>query len=159
MRLDGVSVAPLAGEGPVVLVFVRSDCPIANRYAPEMRRLHQSWKSAAVRMRLVYPDKDETPESIREHLSSHSLSIPALRDPKHALVAHAGASITPEAAVYLRGELRYRGRIDDRFPDFGKARAVPSRRDLELAVDALLASREVEVSRTEAVGCFLGDLP
>jgi hypothetical protein len=85
--------------------------------------------------------------------------VPALRDPQHRLVAHSGARITPEAAVYLKGELRYLGRIDDRFPDFGKARAEPSRRDLQLAVDALLAGRPVEVERTEAIGCFLGDLP
>lgn len=158
-RLDGTLIHPLAGEDPVVLLFVRSDCPIANRYAPELRRLHERWRNEAVRLRLVYPDADETPESIRAHLAAHAVEIPALRDPEHRLVAHAGARITPEAAVYVKGELRYLGRIDDRFPDFGKARAEPSRRDLELAVEALLEGREVEVPRTEAIGCFLGDLP
>lgn len=159
LRLDGTRVEPLRGEDPVLLVFVRSDCPIANRYAPELKRLHEAWAETPLRMRLVYPDRDESAESIAKHLSEHGLAIPALRDPEHALVAHAGATITPEAALYLDGELRYRGRIDDRFPDFGKSRAEPSRRDLELAVDALLAGREIEVPRTEAVGCFLGDLP
>ena len=51
--LDGREVRPFA-SGPdaaraVVFVFTRSDCPIANRYAPDLQRLQQQAAAAADR--------------------------------------------------------------------------------------------------------------
>ena len=42
--LNGVMVSPLRSTGDVtVLIFVTTDCPIANRYAPEIRRIHEEF--------------------------------------------------------------------------------------------------------------------
>ena len=44
--LDGVPVEPFAparGIEATVLLFVMTDCPISNRYAPEIRRLHDEF--------------------------------------------------------------------------------------------------------------------
>jgi hypothetical protein len=49
----------------------------------------------------------------------------------------------------------YRGRIDDRVADFGKRRVEPTRRDLRLALDAILAGKPVPARRTKAVGCYI----
>src|SRR5690606_32654666 len=59
-------------------------------------------------------------------------------------------------AVVLDGErrLRYRGRIDDQFR-FGGVRPAPSRDDLALALDDVLAGREVAVAETPVDGCKL----
>ena len=46
----------------------------------------------------------------------------------------------------------------DRFVDFGKTRQSPTREDLSLALDAVLAGRTVEVPTTKAIGCFINDL-
>ncbi len=84
----------------------------------------------------------------------------AVRDPKHTLVKLAGATVTPEAAVFTpAGEMIYRGRIDDTVPQYGKARSAPTTRDLENALTAALAGRPVPNPRTTAVGCFIADLP
>jgi hypothetical protein len=67
--------------------------------------------------------------------------------------------VTPEAAVFdARGRVVYRGRIDDRYVDFGLDRPEPTSRDLERAIQDLLAGRSVAVPRTQAVGCILADL-
>ena len=69
------------------------------------------------------------------------------------------ARVTPEAVVIDEaGMVAYRGRIDDRFVDFGTSRQQPTQHDLAMAIEAVLAGRSVEVPVTSAVGCFIGDL-
>jgi hypothetical protein len=53
------------------------------------------------------------------------------------------------------GDVLYRGRIDDRVADFGKRRVEPTRRDLRLALDAILAGKPVQARLTKAVGCYI----
>jgi hypothetical protein len=53
-------------------------------------------------------------------------------------------------------ELLYRGRIDDRYVDFGKRRPEPMTHDLREALEAILAGRPVARPRTEPIGC---DIP
>lgn len=142
-----------------MFVFARSDCPISNRYAPEVRRLYEEYSPRGVAFWLVYPDPDETGESIRGHLESYGYPLEALRDARHRLVALTGAEVTPEAAVFLAdGELVYRGRIDDRYVNFGMARPEPRRRDLEEVLEAVAAGRRPEPRTAPAVGCAIREL-
>ena len=50
--------------------------------------------------------------------------------------------------------VRYRGRIDDQYSP-GVRRSAPSREDLRLALDELLAGREVTVPTTQTPGCLI----
>ncbi|HEV8541691.1 MAG TPA: redoxin family protein, partial [Verrucomicrobiae bacterium] len=87
----------------LVFIFVSTDCPISNSYAPEYRRLASEYTTNGISFRLVYPNADETVDDVRKHLKEYNLPITAFRDPKHELVNAAQARVTPEAAVYLRG--------------------------------------------------------
>jgi hypothetical protein len=156
--LEGREVDPLARGTITVLLFTRTDCPISNRYAPEVRRLSERYAARGVTFWLVYPDARTTAEQIRKHLAEYGYPIDAVRDPRHALVEAAGVRVTPEAAVYAGGRLVYHGRIDDRFPGFGQAREEPSSHDLAVALDAVLDGKDVATPVTEAVGCYLADL-
>lgn len=155
--LDGHPSDPFAGSAKAtVLVFVSTDCPISNRYAPELRRLYERFAPQGVTFRLVYPTVEEPPATIREHLREYRLPIAALRDPGHALVARAKVTVTPESAVFTRGgELAYHGRIDDRQVDFGEARLEPTRRDLEAAIEAVLAGKTPIDAEGPAIGCAI----
>ena len=89
-------------------------------------------------------------------METYGFDGPIVHDREQALVARAGVTRTPEAALYDgEGRLRYRGRIDDRFPDLNVRRSRPTRRDLRTALDALLAGEPIETERTEAVGCLI----
>jgi hypothetical protein len=163
LDLEGRPVDPLASPGPaVVLVFVRTDCPIANRYAPEIRRLHERFAGRGVDFWLVYPDRRESTDAVRDHLRAFDLPARAVRDPGHVLVKRAGARITPEAAVFVPGggapRLVYHGRIDDRYPELGRMRPAPTTSDLEDVLEAVLAGRPVPRDAAPAVGCFLADV-
>ena len=146
----------LALQLTTVLVFTATDCPIANRYAPEIRRLAE--KFSGVRFVMVYPVRADTPELIEEHRKKFAYTIEFVRDEKHELVKKTGVTVTPEVAVMKDGRLLYRGRIDDRYIDFGRDRPEPTVRDLERSLDAVLAGKPVPVKQTQAIGCILSDL-
>ena len=160
--LDGRPVNPLrvpAEARAHVLVFTTTDCPISNRYAPEITRLAAAYAARGVRFWVVYPVPGDTPEKIRAHVTQFGLDLPVARDTRAALVKYSGVSVTPEVAVIDgRGEVAYRGRVDDRYVDFGVDRPAPTVRDLDRALTHLLAGKPVEPKTTRAVGCILSDL-
>ena len=151
---------PFANAARVrILLFVRTDCPITNRYAPELQRLSGKFTGPGVEFWLVYPDRTSTPAAIMEHISQYHFPGKPLQDPRHELVKRAHATITPEAAVFdASGRLVYHGRIDDRWVEIGKARPQAETHDLEDAIAAVLAGKPVARAETRAVGCTLADL-
>lgn len=139
-----------------VLIFVNNDCPIANGYAPVIRRLHEQYAPRGIAFWLVHSDPEETLASIRQHDSEYGLNLPVLLDPHQTLVQAAQAEVVPSAAVFSqKGQLVYHGRIDDRFAEIGRERPEATRRDLEQALEAVLAHRPVEVPATKAIGCYI----
>jgi thiol-disulfide isomerase/thioredoxin len=148
-----------APDKVTVVVFTRSDCPISNRAAPDIRQLYESFHPRGVEFYLVYVDPKEQPEAIRTHLKQYEYPCAALRDPGHVLVAATGATVTPEAVVFdANRKVAYRGRIDDRNSDFGKSGSVAIKHDLADAIEATLAGQPVAEPVTKAVGCYIGDL-
>jgi Tfp pilus assembly protein PilF len=153
---EGRRVDPFADPQPksTILIFLKTDCPIANRYAPTIQKLSERYQSQPVRMWLVFADKSESREAIQKHLAEFRYQTPAVRDPEHKLVAFCGATKTPEAVVFSSGRKRvYRGRIDDLFTDFGKRRDQPTSHDLRNAIDAVLAGTAVDPNERPAIGC------
>jgi thiol-disulfide isomerase/thioredoxin len=159
-NLDGKTVDPFAsGSGRVVvLLFVRTDCPISNRYAPTIRKLHEKFRSKAD-FWLVYPDAGESAGRIRTHDEQFHFVIPALRDVHRELVKRSHATITPEAAVFdSAGKLVYHGRIDDWYEDFGRSRAAPTTQELDNAIRNTLDGKPTVPDHANAVGCYISDL-
>jgi hypothetical protein len=158
--LQGRSIDPFGDvkARAVILVFVCTDCPIANRYAPEIERLYELYRQRGIVFWLVYADPRDDAGKIQKHLSDYRYKIAAIRDPHHRLVRQCKVTKTPEAALITpNGKQVYRGRIDDRNTDYGKARSEPTRRDLQEAIDSMLGGRPVRVATTEVVGCFIPD--
>ena len=162
LDLEGRAVNPLhppAGVVATVLVFTTTDCPVANRYAPEIKRLADRFRDRGVRFWLVYPVPGDTAAVVRTHLSTFAYGLPAVRDTALELVAASGVTVTPEVAVAdAQGRFVYRGRIDDRYLDIGRDRLEPTAKDLEQALVASVSGQPVAVHETRAVGCVLADL-
>src|SRR5580704_16544818 len=158
--LAGNPIDPLktAGGKVVVLVFVRTDCPISNRYSPTIQKLSAVHAGKAA-FWLVYPSKSESAESIRKHGREYGYKIPALRDPQHQLVKESQVEITPEVAVFdANRRLVYHGRIDNLYEDIGRARRVATTHELADAISCALAGKSLAVEATHAVGCYISDL-
>jgi hypothetical protein len=158
--LSGKEVDPLhlhPGRA-VVLIFIRSDCPISNRYAPTIRQLSAQYGDK-VTFWLVYPDKSESAVAIRRHLNDYGYELAALRDPRYSLVKLSQVQVTPEAAVFDgNGQLVYHGRIDNWYEGFGRSRSAPTTHELDDAIQAVLGSKKPSVTTAPAVGCYISDL-
>jgi thiol-disulfide isomerase/thioredoxin len=149
--------AALALQLTTVLVFTTTDCPISNRYAPEIQRLSEKYEKD-FKFIFVYPVPSDSDDKIREHRRKFG-GGDWQRDASQVLVKFTGATVTPEVAVVTGDKkILYRGRIDDRYIAFGKDRPQPTVRDLERSLDAIIAGRPVPVARTQAIGCYLPDL-
>ncbi len=140
-----------------MLVFVRTDCPVSNRYAPLIQQLSSQY-AARAKFWLVYPNGAESAEVISQYLQNYGYHLPALRDPGHSLVTRARVRVTPEAAVFRAGRLLYHGRIDNWYQDFGRRRSAATTHDLDDAIRAALAGRAPATSTTQAVGCYIADI-
>ena len=159
--LHGKLVDPFSSTARArVFLFVRTDCPITNRYAPELQRIAARFRYTPTDFWLVYPDATEKTQSVENHLRQYQFPGTALFDPKHQLVNRAHATVAPEAAVFDQaGRLTYHGRIDDLYVDIGKSRpGGPQKHDLEEAIISTLNGRPVVPSETRAVGCSLADV-
>jgi hypothetical protein len=142
-----------------VSIFTSIDCPISNRYAPEIQRLQEQFAAEDVRFSLVFANPRETRATIHQHLRLFGYRIDVVQDPQHDLVRRTGATVTPEAVVFDRQDrLVYRGRIDDRYVDIGIDRQSATTHDLRDAIAATLAGRPVAKPNTPAVGCYLADV-
>ena len=162
LDLAGQEIDPFASSDAkwLVFIFVSVDCPISNRYAPEIRRLHTKFGDKGVKFWLVYPNADESSEDIAKHIKEYQYECGILRDPKHRLVKAAKVRVTPEAALFEHtGGMLYRGRIDNRVADFGRERPAPTERNLEDALEAALAGKPVPHAITKAVGCYIPKEP
>lgn len=157
--LAGRSQSPfkLDDQQATVLFFILQDCPISNRFAPEIARIAQDYKSKPVRFFLVYVDAAVSAKEIEQHGREYNLSgLTVIQDSKHQLVDATGASITPEVAVVgQKGLIAYRGRIDNLYEALGKPRRVVTQHDLRNALEAVLQNRKVPVARTSAIGCYI----
>lgn len=150
-------LSPAISPELTVYVFTTTDCPIANRYAPEIQRLAQKFDRTA-RFVLVYPIPTDSPELIREHKKKFAYTIDSVRDTDQRLVRMTGVTISPEVAIMKGGQLLYRGRVDDRYLDLGTDRQVATTHDLESALDAITTGKQPAHRETQAIGCFLADL-
>lgn len=140
----------------IVLVFVTTDCPIANYYQPTLTALTQEYAERGVRFFLLHSDRDTKAEAAAKHAKEFKAKAPVIMDSTQRIAKRVGARVTPEAFVITReGETVYRGRINDLYADFGKRRRTASKNDLRDAIEALLAGKKIETPETRAIGCYI----
>jgi peroxiredoxin len=158
MGLEGEKVALSAPEGgAVVMVFLWSECPISNRYAPRLNELAAGWKKQPVRVVGLFVDPTRPDEELKQLAAEYGLKFPVARDRDVEIARGLGVEKVPCAVVIDGvGQVRYRGRIDDRFFALGRNRPAATTDDLKDAVGAVLAGKAPATTETEVIGC---DLP
>lgn len=146
----------------VVLIFVASDCPISNRYIPEIARLDRKFTAQQVTFWWVFPNPGDTASLVREHerdFSMEGASGETILDTEQRLVRMSRVTATPEAAIFkVKGaglQEVYRGRVDDRYLTLGKERPAATQHDLEDAITSALNYRAVAQPFSPPVGCAI----
>ena len=162
--VSGRTLEPFKPAGRAnVIFFVQTDCPVSNWYAPTIQRVCREYAGRGVNCALMYEDIETAGQPldtlIRTHLQEYRYEgLSAVADRTRAVASRARASITPQAVLVDRtGEIRYRGRIDNAYADFGKRRQQVTSHELRDALEALLAGRPIAKPETEPLGCFIVD--
>lgn len=145
------SLSDYKNSKAIVLIFVSTQCPVSNAYNERMAKLYSQYKNKNVKIIGINSNKAETAEEIKKHAAEKNLQFAILKDENNIVADKFEASSTPEAYV-LNGNLEvvYHGRIDDN----RKAEDVQTS-DLSVAIDEILAGKEVSNPKTKAFGCSI----
>lgn len=141
----------------LVVIFASESCPIANSYIPALNSLKRDFGEAKFDYVIVHTNKSLTAEEAKNHAKEFELNWSVALDPDQAIAKSYDAKVSPEAFVVdlKNSSIVYRGRIDDRFPDYGKKKPTASREDLKVALSELAAGKAISVPETKAVGCLI----
>ena len=142
-----------AQANATVVVFLGTQCPLARLYAPRLAGLVVRYKPRGVRFLVIDPHQCEIETDLLAFERDYKPGVRLLQDVGQVVTDRLGATRTPEAVVLDRSRrIRYRGRIDDQYT-FDAHRTTPTRKDLEAALDAVLAGKPVEKPEIAAEGC------
>ncbi len=128
-----------------------------NQYIPVLIGLHREYSDKGVAFVGINANTQDSREHVAAHAKRNAIPFPVVKDVGNKVADQLGARRTPETIVVdSNGIIRYQGRIDDQF-GIGYARSgKPTRRDLAIALDEILADKAVSVPSTEVAGCCIG---
>ena len=143
----------------VVLVFLGPECPVSQRYVPELNRIANA-RTNGVEFFGVFSAPSISRTQAVEFAKDYALKFPVLFDDRGQLARWLRPTHMPEAFVLKPdGDVLYHGRIDDGFAAPGRPRTVVQHRELRDAISAVLAGALPKKSFVQPVGCYFEDWP
>lgn len=145
------SLSDFKDSKAIVLLFVATQCPVSNAYNERMAAIHEKYSSKEIAFIGINSNKQEDADEVKSHAEANGLKFPILKDPNNIIADKLEAQVTPEVYVLSPDfEILYHGRIDD-----SRREEEITSKDLESALDAILAGEEVQVKTTKAFGCTI----
>lgn len=149
------SASELGDHEATVLVFVTSDCPLVRRVMPKLVELDAMYRDRGVQLVAVNVAAADTLKDMAAQAIEFEAAFPFVKDEGLVCTQRLGIERTPEAVIFdAEWRLVYRGRIDDQ-DRLGGTRPQPTRRDLAIALDELLADKPVSITTTPVDGCLI----
>ena len=143
----------------VVVVFLRTQCPISNGILPRLTRLVETYAARGVEVFGVISSRSVRRAEARRHSADFGIRFPVLFDSSAELRLHLQATHSPHAFVLSPdGRVQYQGAFDDQFPSLASRRTQPTRCFVREAIEDVLQTRTMRTPRTEPVGCLLEPL-
>ena len=157
--LDGATIPfvdLLGTDGRAVcFAFLHPACPLAQEYGPVLGQLAADFADERIRFVGVVCESDD-PAEVEAYRRQFGLTFPIHLDTDFALAEALDATTTPEVMLVDRDrQIRYAGRIDDRYKIRGVMTPGDAEPELANAIQDLLAGREIREPRTKAAGCPL----
>lgn len=145
----------------IVLIFLGTECPIANSILPRLNQLAAGCGGQQVEFFGVLSSPSLSHRAAVEHAREFSIEFPLLFDGTGELREQLGATHSPQAFVLTpEGRVLYRGAIDDQFVSVaGRRRSEPREQWLRAAITAVLKHEPIARPETEPVGCLLQPFP
>jgi hypothetical protein len=143
-----------------VLVFLGPECPISQRYVPELNRIAAEKGTNAIQFYGVISSPSLARTQAVTFVSEYAITFPVLFDDAGRLARWLRPTHMPEAFVLNQdGKTVYHGRIDDWYESPGKPRAVVRNRELRDAISALQSGKAPRKSFVRPVGCYFEEWP
>ena len=137
-----------------VVIFLMTDCPVANAMIPDLSDLASRYEPLGIRFYGIFSGEKQA--DILRHSEDYRIPFPCLLDDSSVLADKCGATRVPEAAIFDRDGISiYRGRIDDRAVRVGRIKPEPTERNLANALEALLAGKKLPPPQPATAGCFI----
>ncbi len=155
--VDGKTYELKPGDGQVsVVVFTCNQCPYAKAFERRLIDIANAYDEKGVVFYLINPNDDrryteESAANMKARAVDRNYPFPYLKDADSAIAKAYAAKVTPHVYVVDgKGNLRYRGYIDDSAKPAQRTRA-----GLTDALDAVLSDREVPTQITREFGCTI----
>ena len=155
-----VSLSDFAKAKGFLVIFTCNTCPYAVKYEDRIIALDAKYKNKGVPVIAINPNNPSVQpgdsfEKMKARAKEKGFTFPYLLDEGQNVFPQYGATRTPH--VYLlektdKGNVvRYIGAIDDNYQDASQVED----KFVENAVDAMLDGKEIEVTKTRAIGCTI----
>lgn len=159
-NIDGknVSLADYNNAKGFIVIFTTNHCPYAVKYQDRINALNTKYAKEGYPVIAINSDDsignpDDSYTNMQVRAKEAAFTFPYLLDASQAIGKAYGATKTPQVYVLQKTDngliVKYTGAIDDNTDD---ATAV-KQKYVELAVDALLAGKDVAITSTKAIGC------
>jgi peroxiredoxin len=149
------SLADFKDAKVIVVVFTNTTCPLAQKYWPRLQRMHEEYRERGIQFVSINVALDDEIAEIAQQAIDYGVDFPLVKDTDGSCVRALGATHTPQAIVLdSQRRIVYRGRIDDQIRLGGERPTITSD-DLKLALEDVLAGREVKTSKTPVDGCLI----
>jgi len=161
-NIDGkmVSLADYKDAKGYIVIFTCNTCPYAVQYEDRIIALDKKYAKEGFPVVAIMPNDPEVQpgdnmKAMKARAASKGFTFPYLIDDGQKIYPQYGATKTPH--VYLLEKtkegnvVKYIGAIDDNYKDA----AAVNTKYVEEAVDALLDGKNIEETKTRAIGCSI----
>lgn len=148
------------GTKAIVFVFLGPECPISQRYIPELNRIAaQKWTNA-IEFYGVVSGASITRAQAARFTKDYAIKFPVVFDDAGQFARWLKPTHVPNAFVLKPdGDFVYRGRIDDWYESPGRPRTFVRSHELRDAISATLAGKAPAKIYAPPVGCYFEDWP
>ncbi len=148
-------LADFGDKKAFVIAFTTLDCPLVQRYLPRLKALDEAYRDQGVQFVAVNVGAGDDLREVAYQAMRVDANFAFVKDFDGTVARALGVS-RAATVVVLDGDrkVRYRGRIDSQFRLSGD-RPDAGREDLKMAIDDVLAGRDVAVAETAVDGCLV----
>src|SRR4030095_4872326 len=161
-KLKGVddkyhSLDDFSDKKVLCIIFSCNHCLYVKAVEDRINQITKDYVEKSFSLFCINPNDDEGyPEDSFEEMVKRSAEkgfvFPYLRDESQETARAYDAVCTPDIYLYDENRiLKYRGRIDDSWKDESKV----NRKDLRMAIDRLLESKEIDFDTVHPMGCSI----
>ena len=161
-NIDGnfISLSNFSEAKGFILIFTCNTCPYAVTYEDRIEALNKKYAPMGYPVVAIMPNNTkikpgDSLEAMKKRAIEKGFTFPYLIDREQSIFPQYGATKTPHVYILekIKGEniVRYVGAIDDNYKD----PLLVKIKYVENAVEELLNSKEVSISKTKAIGCSI----